>query len=325
MRAPRVAGESLDTADLIAVAIDGADANAQVFQVRDGVLAERHGFYLDNEGERDEGEVTEEFVAQYYSAAPAVPRLVVVGPGAARARRAARRGAVEPPRRPGRGARRRARRQAPAARARRAQRPARAGPGQAAAASAAASSASTRWPRCSEALDLESLPVRIEGFDISNLGPSTPSPRWSCSRAGRRRRPTTAASRSAAIERDAARRFRLGGGGPRRGALARYSSRRDRSPHDAERDEAFAALPDLILIDGGKGQLSAGMRALGPLVERGTAVIGLAKRIEEVFVPGRSDPVPVPPDSEALACCSGCATRRTASRSTSTGSAGARR
>ena len=42
------------------------------------------------------------------------------------------------------------------------------------------------------------------------------------------------------------------------------------------------------------------MRALGPLLERGTAVIGLAKRIEEVFVPGRSDPVPVPSDSEAL-------------------------
>jgi excinuclease ABC subunit C len=81
---------------------------------------------------------------------------------------------------------------------------------------------------------------------------------------------------------------------------ARLLEQGDRSPHDPERDEAFAALPDLILIDGGKGQLSAGMRALGPLVERGTAVIGLAKRIEEVFVPGRSDPVPVPPDSEAL-------------------------
>src|SRR5947208_6323897 len=75
-----VAGESLETADLIAVAAEGNGANAQVFQVRDGVLAERQGFYLANEGERGEAEVTEEFVAQYYSAAPAVPRLVVVGP-----------------------------------------------------------------------------------------------------------------------------------------------------------------------------------------------------------------------------------------------------
>ena len=75
-----VAGEALDDADLVAVAVEGSEANAQVFQVRDGVLAERHGFYLANETEADEAEVTEEFLAQYYSAAPTVPRLVVVGP-----------------------------------------------------------------------------------------------------------------------------------------------------------------------------------------------------------------------------------------------------
>src|SRR3954465_8808489 len=80
MQRRSVAGESLETADLIAVAVEGTGANAQVFQVRDGVLAERQGFYLANEGERDEAEVTEEFIAQYYSAVPAVPRLVVVGP-----------------------------------------------------------------------------------------------------------------------------------------------------------------------------------------------------------------------------------------------------
>ncbi len=54
------------------------------------------------------------------------------------------------------------------------------------------------------------------------------------------------------------------------------------------------------MIDGGKGQLSAGMRALAPLAERGTAVIGLAKRLEEVFVPGRSSPLAIAGDSEAL-------------------------
>ena len=69
---------------------------------------------------------------------------------------------------------------------------------------------------------------------------------------------------------------------------------------DPEDDPSFAARPGLVVIDGGKGQLAAGMRALGPLVERGTAVIGLAKRLEEVFVPGRSEPLDVPADSEAL-------------------------
>src|SRR5918994_6873006 len=89
MERQRIAGEGIGTADLIGVAVDGGDAHAQVFQLRDGVLAERHGFYLDNRGERDEAEVTEQFIAQYYSAAPAVPRLVVGG--------AARRGPAEIP------------------------------------------------------------------------------------------------------------------------------------------------------------------------------------------------------------------------------------
>ena len=73
--------------------------------------------------------------------------------------------------------------------------------------------------------------------------------------------------------------------------VARYLEQADLSPHDPNRNESFAALPDLILIDGGKGQLSAGMKALQPLVERGVTVISLAKRIEEIFVPGRSAPV----------------------------------
>ena len=126
-----VAGESLDSADLIAVAVEGAEANAQVFQVRDGILAERHGFYLANAAERDEAEVTEEFLAQYYSAAPAVPRLIVVGPALPSAPRCSprrsRRGAAAR-----RGPGRRARLEAAPARARRAQRAARPRPGQAA-------------------------------------------------------------------------------------------------------------------------------------------------------------------------------------------------
>ncbi len=74
----------------------------------------------------------------------------------------------------------------------------------------------------------------------------------------------------------------------------------DISPHDSDRDASFAALPDLIVIDGGKGQLSAGIKALEPLIERGVAVISLAKRIEEVFVPGRSAPILLERGSDAL-------------------------
>ncbi len=80
MERQQVAGEQVGTADLIGVAVEGQEANAQVFQVRDGVLAERQGFYLDNRGEDDLGEVGEQFIAQYYEASPTVPPLVVVGP-----------------------------------------------------------------------------------------------------------------------------------------------------------------------------------------------------------------------------------------------------
>jgi excinuclease ABC subunit C len=82
--------------------------------------------------------------------------------------------------------------------------------------------------------------------------------------------------------------------------LGRYLQQADISPHDSDRDASFAALPDLVVIDGGKGQLSAGLRTLEPLLERGVAVISLAKRIEEVFVPGRKDPIQLEKGSDAL-------------------------
>src|ERR671919_652522 len=86
MEHQQVAGGSLGSADIIGVAVEAGDANAQVFQVRDGVLAERQGFYLAGEeadgadGDRDAGEVAETFLLQYYGAAPAIPGRVIVGP-----------------------------------------------------------------------------------------------------------------------------------------------------------------------------------------------------------------------------------------------------
>ncbi len=286
-----VAGESLDTADLVAVAVEGTEANAQVFQVRDGVLAERHGFYLANEAERGETEVTEEFLAQYYSAAPAVPRLVVVGPSMRERAElvgealSVRRGGPVEVRVAERGSKRRLR--------------------ELAARNASLALAQDRLKQerrraqrvdalsaLQDALALESLPVRIEGFDISNIG-------------GEHTVASMVVFGGGAPRKSDYRRFRVRGdrsAGPddfssmeevlsRR--VAQLLEQSDLSPHDPERDESFASVPDLIVIDGGKGQLSAGMRALGPLVERGTAVIGLAKRLEEVFVPGRAEPVEI--------------------------------
>jgi excinuclease ABC subunit C len=292
-----VASDSLESADLVAVAVEGVEANAQVFQVRDGVLAERHGFYLANEAERGEDEVTEEFLAQYYSAAPAVPRLVVVGP--ALTDRAAlvaealsvRRGGPVEVRIAERGSKRRLRELA------------------ARNASLALAQDRLRQERrrsqrvdalsaLQDTLGLEQLPVRIEGFDVSNLG-------------GEHTVASMVVFEGGAPRKADYRRFRVRGDRSRgpddfssiEEVLARRVSQlleqADRSPHDPDRDHSFASVPDLIVIDGGRGQLSAGLRSVGPLVDRGTAVIGLAKRLEQVFVPGVAEPLQLGDDSEA--------------------------
>ena len=148
---------------------EGSDANAQVFQVRDGILAERQSFYLDNHGEREVAEVAEEFIGQYYSASPAVPRTIVVGPylreraGLLSEALSERRGSPVEVRAAERGDKRRLRelaeRNARLAldqdRLRREHRRQR----------RVESLSALR-----EALGIEDLPVRIEGFDISNLG-----------------------------------------------------------------------------------------------------------------------------------------------------------
>jgi excinuclease ABC subunit C len=69
----------------------------------------------------------------------------------------------------------------------------------------------------------------------------------------------------------------------------------------SERPGKFAYPPQLLLVDGGKGQLGVAMRVLDELgLEEEIPVASLAKRFEEVYVPGRSEPVRIPRGSEAL-------------------------
>ena len=73
----RVAHEE-GSMDAIAVAVAEGEANAQVFQIRDGVLSDRQSFYLDNASGAEVAEVAEAFILQYYASAMSVPPLVVV-------------------------------------------------------------------------------------------------------------------------------------------------------------------------------------------------------------------------------------------------------
>ncbi|MGI8726306.1 MAG: excinuclease ABC subunit UvrC [Solirubrobacterales bacterium] len=300
MERQKVAGEGIGTADLIGVALDGTDANAQVFQVRDGVLAERQGFYLDNAGERDATEVAEQFVAQYYSASPAVPPLVVVGPeladrtGLLAEALGERRGSRVEVRAAERGDKRRLRELA--------ERNARLALAQDRLRQERKREQRTEaLAELGEALGTDGPPFRIEGYDISNIGAEH----------------TTASMvvfEGGAPKKSDYRRFNIRGReeeglrGPDDFAsmnevlsrrLARYLDHSQRSPHDPKLDRSFGALPTLVVIDGGKGQLSAGIEALQPFVDRGVTVVSLAKRLEEVFVPGRAAPLPILADTRA--------------------------
>jgi len=67
-----------------------------------------------------------------------------------------------------------------------------------------------------------------------------------------------------------------------------------------EHDEGFASTPNLVVIDGGKGQLSAALAAMQAYDLPRVAVIALAKRIEEVYVPGYPGPIHLDPHNPGL-------------------------
>ena len=74
---------------------------------------------------------------------------------------------------------------------------------------------------------------------------------------------------------------------------------RDRPVGD--RPRKFAYPPNLLVVDGGKGQLSVALKVVEDLgLDGEISVAALAKRFEEVFVPGQADPVRIPRQSEAL-------------------------
>ncbi len=283
----RVTGESMGTFDAVAVALDGRDANAQVFQVRDGVLSDRQSFYLSNETEREEGEVAEEFMLQYYDGQISIPALLVVQqsvaerPALADALAARRDGPVEL-RAAERGEKRRilelAERNARLALDQDRLRSERRREGRVQALEGLQS-----------ALGLDAPPIRIECFDISNLGGTHTvasmvvfeggAPKKSDYRRFKIRTTEGAPDDFASMAEVLGRRF------------AQWERQADISPHDPEYDPSFAALPNLVVIDGGKGQLAAGLGPLKGFRDRGVAVISLAKRIEEVFQPGRRAPL----------------------------------
>jgi excinuclease ABC subunit C len=86
------------------------------------------------------------------------------------------------------------------------------------------------------------------------------------------------------------------------GALSLDAVGADEVPEEdgARPREAGWALPDLVIVDGGKGQLSAAMGVMDDLAITDVPLSGLAKRFEELYLPGRTAPVVLPRRSQAL-------------------------
>lgn len=140
-----------------------------------------------------------------------------------------------------------------------------------------------------QALGLPRLPRRIEGFDVSNLF-------------GQMAVGAMVVFEEGVPVRHQYRRFRIekvegvDDYAMLKEVLDRRFSRYLRAKPQHEQDSSFATVPDLIVIDGGKGQLSAALEILKPLGLADIPVVGLAKQEEDIFVPDQSDPLSIAPD-----------------------------
>jgi excinuclease ABC subunit C len=278
------------TYDVVAIAIEDGLANVQLFPVRSGRLGERRSMYLENIGESPPGELLVTFLAEYYAQQVGVPPLVVV-PCELEDRDvleeylSERRGSRVEVRVASRGEKRRmlemAERNAELALKH-----------EALAASRTRARRAEALEELREALDLEALPIRIECFDASNTGESQ---RVAAMVVFEEAVPRRSDYRTFAIRHEGGQDdFRsIGEAVSRR--FARY-----RLVDEEGYDRSFSTLPNLVVIDGGKGQLAAALAAMREFELPRVAVVALAKREEEVFVPGRASSVRLPRDSPGL-------------------------
>lgn len=145
-----------------------------------------------------------------------------------------------------------------------------------------------------EALNLSARPWRVEAFDISNLQGQEATGSMVVFVGGKPRP-------------DQYRRFKVRVlGKPDDYAMMEEVLRRRFSHGLAELSDPslargkFSDLPDLVLVDGGKGQLGVALRVLEELGLSGIEVAALAKREELIYLPDRADPLRLPEDSPAL-------------------------
>ncbi len=267
-----------DDVDVFGVHIAGGHAAVVVLVMRDGQVLDRREIFFEGDAPQQVGRLLDELLPQLYDVTTFVPKEIhlpqpVEGEEALAAWLAEKKGERVYVRYPQRGDKARrlalAERNAALAHARRFRH------------NPQAEAAST----LAEDLELTEIPRRIEGFDVSNFQGSEPVASLVVWEAGKMRsgeyrsfnirgtdgQPDDFASIAEAVER-------------------RYRRRLDE----------VGEMPDLILVDGGRGQLNAALSALALLGVEETPIVGLAKREEAIYLPHLPEPLQLERDHPGL-------------------------
>ncbi len=287
----KVVGLGKENLDVIGAAFGGEEAWVEVFFVRHGNLTGRDHFTMT--GTRDESgkEILERFIEQFYSSASHVPRSILT-PEDVDAEgkivdwlRHRREGPVDISV-PQRGAKRRLIQMVTDN------------------ASQGLEQLKLKWIsdtdrmesamyELQEQLNLSDLPHRIECYDISHIQGTNTVASMSVFQDGK------------PLSRDY-RRFKIkthdgnDDFASMREVLTRRFKRLKNAKEGGEESASFAAVPDLVLIDGGKGQLSSAVEAMLHLGLQDIQLASIAKREEEIFLPELAEPVIMPRNSQAL-------------------------
>jgi excinuclease ABC subunit C len=293
-------------ADVFALARQDDEACVQAFFVRGTVVADTDFFMLDGTKDASDREILGAFVAQFYESATYVPRTVLLSAEpddreSLEAMLRERRGTVVEVAVPERGEKR----------------------GLVATAEENARESlrmhHVRWVAdrdkteaalslLQEELDLPHRPERIECYDISTIqGTSTVASMvvfqhgQPANSEYRRFRIKTVEGQDdfASMREVLTRRFKKIAE-RRRAELAAQSAGETTEPTELPEPSPWDAVPDLVIIDGGKGQLGAALDVMRDLGLRDVPVCGLAKQQEEIFVADVADSIMLPRTSEAL-------------------------
>jgi len=290
MESQKMAAFARTELDLVGMARQDNQAAMTLFAIRDGKMIGRDVYLMDAVHEAADGEVLTSFLEQYYARATSIPREVYApaafgDPTELEAFMSERRGGPVHLRAPQRGEKREllalATRNAGETLARE----------------------QARWladqgktlaalEELADALELPGPPSRIECYDISNFQGAESVGSMVVFEDGKPRsgeyrrfriRTVSGPNDFASHQEVLRRRFRVAKAG-----------------EEGNEEERRWAMPDLVIVDGGKGQVSAAKIALDELGLHDLPLAGLAKEREELFLPGRSDPIVLPSTSPAL-------------------------